>query len=404
MTSSARNLLLVTLNYWAFTITDGAIRMLVVLYFHQLGYSPLDIAFLFLFYEFFGIVTNLFGGWLSARLGLNTTMYMGMGLQVVALGLLGAPEAWLTVPFVMGVQALSGIAKDLNKMSAKASVKVFSKDGDAALFRWVAMLTGSKNALKGFGFFVGGALLAWVGFQHAVQALAGMLLVVLIATMSLLPRGMGKLKNKPKFTQIFSKTPEINTLSLARFFLFGSRDVWFVVALPVFMVSTLGLSDTFVGSFNALWVIGYGAVQAAAPKLLRRQHEGSGPDGVTARILVFALALLPLGIALLMHETSSQKIVLLCGLMIFGFVFALNSSVHSFLILAYSDNDKVAMNVGFYYMANAAGRLVGTVLSGWLFLSWGLMACLYSSSLMLFLSGLTCFRLPGSSRELETSR
>ncbi|MGB5180198.1 MAG: MFS transporter, partial [Gammaproteobacteria bacterium] len=55
MDTATRNYLVVTVGYWAFTVTDGAIRMLVVLYFHLLGYSPFEVAMLFLFYEFFGI-------------------------------------------------------------------------------------------------------------------------------------------------------------------------------------------------------------------------------------------------------------------------------------------------------------------------------------------------------------
>ena len=243
MDQNTRNYLTVTAGYWAFTVTDGAIRMLVVLYFHLLGFSPFEVAMLFLFYEFFGIVTNLVGGWLGARIGLNRTMNIGMGMQVVALLVLTVPDAWLSVPFVMSAQALSGIAKDLNKMSAKASVKTLAKGGgESRLFKWVAVLTGSKNALKGAGFFVGAGLLEAIGFRGALFLLAGMLLLVLIVTALLLPQGVGRMKSKPKFTQVFSNTPAINWLSAARFFLFGSRDLWFVVALPVFLVSVLGWS------------------------------------------------------------------------------------------------------------------------------------------------------------------
>jgi hypothetical protein len=265
MDTNTRNYLTVTAGYWAFTVTDGAIRMLVVLYFHLLGYSPFEVAMLFLFYEVFGIVTNLVGGWLGARIGLNLTMHIGMGLQVVALAMLTVPDAWLTVAYVMVAQAMSGIAKDLNKMSAKATVKTLvGAGGESRLFKYVAILTGSKNALKGAGFFIGAALLELIGFRGALAVLAGMLLVVLIVTAILLPSGVGRMASKPKFTQVFSNTPAINWLSAARFFLFGARDVWFVVGLPVFLYSVLGWSFTQVGTFMASWVIGYGMVQAAA--------------------------------------------------------------------------------------------------------------------------------------------
>ncbi len=387
-----RNYLVVTASYWAFTVTDGAIRMLVVLYFHNLGYSPLQIAFLFLFYEFFGVVTNLLGGWIGARVGLNLTMHAGMGLQVVALSMLAVDSAWLTVPYVMFAQALSGIAKDLNKMSAKSSVKLMlPKDGESTLFKWVAVLTGSKNALKGAGFFVGGLLLTLIGFRAALLVLAGMLLVVLVLAVALLPRRLGTSKTKAKFSGIFSKTREVNLLSAARFFLFGSRDVWFVVALPVYLQAVVGWDHVRVGTFLALWVIGYGVVQSLSPKVLRR---GRDPDGASARWLALALAAVPALIALALLGGLDPAWTLIVGLGLFGVVFALNSALHSFLIPAYSDNDKVAMNVGFYYMANAGGRLVGTMLSGWVYQSWGLVGCLWWSVAFVLLTALISAALP----------
>jgi predicted MFS family arabinose efflux permease len=305
------------------------------------------------------------------------------------------PDAWLSVAYVMAAQALSGIAKDLNKMSAKASVKLIAGDGgESKLFKWVAVLTGSKNALKGGGFFVGAALLEWIGFRGALIVLAGMLFVVLIITAFILPSGVGKMKSKPKFTQVFSKVPAINWLSAARFFLFGSRDVWFVVALPVFLVEVAGWSATGVGTFMAAWVIGYGFVQASAPKLVRRSHHGQGPGGGTARLWAFVLAVFPAGIVIAMQQGWPVETVLVAGLILFGIVFAINSAVHSYLILAYSDHDKVSMNVGFYYMANAGGRLAGTVLSGLVYQTHGLEGCLWLSSGFVLAAAVLSFALP----------
>ncbi len=390
MTQALRNYFVVTGGYWAFTITDGAIRMLVVLYFHLLGYSPLQVAMLFLFYEFFGIITNLVGGWLGARIGLNRTMNIGMAMQVLALLALTAPDAWLSVGYVMAAQALSGIAKDLNKMSAKASVKSINQSGDASLFKWVAILTGSKNALKGLGFFVGAGLLQWLSFRGGLAVLAGMLFVVLLITLWLLPTEVGKMKSKPKFTQVFSTVKAVNILSAARFFLFGSRDIWFVVALPVFLYQQLGWDFYKVGGFLALWVIGYGIVQALSPKLLRQHH----PTGSSARYWALILAIFPAGIALALQQGLPADVVIIIGLILFGIVFAINSAIHSYLILAYSNHDKVAMNVGFYYMSNAGGRLTGTVLSGWMYQIYGLEGCLWWSFIFVLLAGGISFALP----------
>lgn len=400
-----RHYLVITAGYWAFTITDGAIRMLVVLYFHLLGYSPFQVAMLFLFYEFFGIVTNLVGGWLGARIGLNRTMHIGMGLQILALSALMVPDSWLGVAYVMAAQALSGIAKDLNKMSAKASVKTLVGSGqESRLFRWVALLTGSKNALKGGGFFIGALLLEQVGFRGALGTLAGLLAVVLMVTALLLPTGVGKMKSKPKFTQVFSRIAAINRLSAARFFLFGSRDIWFVVGLPVFLYEALGWSFMQIGSFMALWVIGYGLVQAGVPRLLRRTHHGCGPGGDTARHWAFILLLFPAGIALGLQQSWPAPWVLIPGLILFGIVFAINSALHSYLILAYSDHDRVAMNVGFYYMANAGGRLVGTLLSGWAYQTLGLSGCLWWSAAFVLAAALLSFGLPAPDGETTSPK
>jgi predicted MFS family arabinose efflux permease len=392
-----RNYMVVTAAYWADTLTDGAIRMLVLFYFFGLGYSPLQVASLFIFYEVFGVVTNLVGGWIAARRGLKWTLFAGLATQVVALAMLGAPALWLTVPYVMTAQALSGIAKDLTKMSSKSAVKlVVPENAPGTLYKWVAVLTGSKNALKGIGFFVGGLLLSLVGFRPALVILAALVFVALCAALLLMRGDLGTPSKKAKFRHMFSKNRSVNLLAAARLFLFGSRDVWFVVGLPVFLRGVLGWDFWLVGGFLAVWTIGYGIVQAAAPVIVRQRaaDQGRNPDGRTAMWLAFGLAGFPAGIAIALTAGVDPTVVVVAGLIAFGGIFALNSAVHSYLILAYSDNDKVAMNVGFYYMANAGGRLAGTVLSGLLFQFYGLVGCLWASVAFVVAAGLVSVLLP----------
>ncbi|HDZ9327460.1 MAG: organoarsenical effux MFS transporter ArsJ [Cycloclasticus sp.] len=393
LSDDIKQYLVVTGNYWAFTLTDGALRMLVVLHFHALGYSPLSIAMLFLFYEIFGVVTNLVGGFLGARLGLNKTMNIGLAIQVIALLMLAIPAEWLTVVYVMIAQALSGIAKDLNKMSAKSSIKALVAAGqEGTLFKWVAVLTGSKNALKGVGFFLGGLLLTLLSFKGAMLLMAGVLTLVWCYSLYALKSDLGKAKNKPKFTDIFSKSRSINILSAARLFLFGARDVWFVVALPVFLSQAFDWDHWTVGGFLALWVIGYGIVQSMAPKLINFKDNLS-PATETVK-WASLLALVTLGIALSLYFSWEVKTVLITGLMIFGVLFAINSSLHSYLIVSMADADGVSLDVGFYYMANAMGRLIGTVLSGWVFQLYGLAACLAISFAFISLAALISAKLP----------
>ncbi|MFB2650259.1 organoarsenical effux MFS transporter ArsJ [Shewanella mangrovisoli] len=403
--AAVRQYLLITFNYWSFTLTDGALRMLVVLHFHDLGYTPFAIAMLFLFYEIFGVVTNLVGGYLGARLGLNRTMNLGLGMQVLALGMLLVPAAslplWLAgVPWVMAAQALSGIAKDLNKMSAKSAIKLLVPKGEQGrLYHWVALLTGSKNALKGAGFFLGGALLAGLGFNMAIAAMMAVLALVWLMSLVLLKKDLGKAKNKPKFTEIFSKSRSVNILSAARLFLFAARDVWFVVALPVYLASQWGWDHWAVGGFLALWVIGYGIVQTLAPKISGASRAEAGtsqriPDGYTALVWSMLLAFIPALIALSLYLDFSPQLSLILGLMLFGGLFAINSSLHSYLIVSYASEEAVSLDVGFYYMANAMGRLVGTVLSGWVYQSYGLVACLWISTAFIAITALISIKLP----------
>jgi predicted MFS family arabinose efflux permease len=396
LSAQIRQYLIITGNYWAFTLTDGALRMLVVLHFHQLGYSPLQIAMLFLFYEIFGVITNLIGGWLGARLGLNRTMNIGLALQVLALAMLLVPAPMLSIVWVMAAQALSGIAKDLNKMSAKSSVKLLvPKDAQDTLYKWVAILTGSKNTLKGVGFFLGGILLSLLGFRGAILSMAAALLLVFLFSILMLKQDLGKAKNKPKFTQLFSKSQAINYLSAARLFLFAARDVWFVVALPVYLAATFGWDHWWVGGFMASWVIGYGIVQSFAP-LITGKRSGLTPDGKSVFWWAAVLLFIPAGIALALNTDFFPAQSLIIGLLLFGLVFAVNSSLHSYLIVSYASHDGVSLDVGFYYMANAMGRLLGTVLSGYVFQVAGLEMCLWISALFIALSAWLALGLPKS--------
>jgi predicted MFS family arabinose efflux permease len=390
-----RNYILVTAGYWVFTITDGALRMLVLLHFNDLGYSPVSIAFLFLAYEFMGILTNLLGGWVGSRRGLNRTLVAGLGLQVIALGALTfeSPtwQKWLSVSFVMAMQALSGVAKDLTKMSSKSAVKTVA--GDGSLFRMVAILTGSKNALKGVGFFVGAALLSGIGYDGALWSMAGALAITVIALLIFLNEDIGKSKKKAPLRSVLSKSSAINRLSVARFFLFGSRDIWFVVALPVFLSDQLGWSEHGVGGFLALWVIGYGVVQSFAPKMLAR--GGRLVDEVNAtRQWALILGFISAVIAILVAFDVAVNWTIIGGLVVFGVAFAMNSSLHSYLVLAFSQDDSVALDVGFYYSANAAGRFVGTLLSGLLYLWGDLVAALWGSAIFVVITWICTRRLP----------
>ncbi len=407
----------VTAAYWAFMLTDGALRMLVLLHFHTLGFSPVQLAYLFVLYEVAGIVTNLSAGWLAARFGLTSTLYAGLTLQIVALvALTQLDQAWsvvASVVFVMCVQGLSGVAKDLSKMSSKSAVKLLAPSEDGALFRWVALLTGSKNAVKGFGFFLGSALLALFGFDASLWTMAFVLTVILASVIIYMPAGLpGGIKGA-RFSAVISKDSTINRLSLARMFLFGARDTWFVVGIPVFFYGVLsdGSPESarraffLIGVFMAAWIVGYGIVQANAPRLLSKIKTAPVKETTEgARFWVGVLTLIPLVLASAAWlELPGLTGIVVFGLLLFGAVFALNSALHSYLILAFTSSERVTYDVGFYYMANAAGRLLGTLLSGLSFQVGGLPACLGTAATMAALAWFTTRALANSVNVSEST-
>jgi predicted MFS family arabinose efflux permease len=401
--STLRNYIIVTASYWGFTLVDGALRMLVLLHFFRLGYTPFTLAFLFLLYETAGIAANLGGGWLASRFGIPRMLATGQALQIAGLIMLSMLDpgwsAAVSVAWVVVAQGIAGIAKDVTKTASKSAIKATSAEGSGQLFRWVAWFTGSKNAMKGIGFFVGGLLLDLVGFQHALWLMAGLLAIILAAGLILLPRELGKAKSSKSVKELFGKSRGVNLLAAARIFMFGARDVWFVVALPVFLYAN-GWRFLEVGGFLAAWTIAYGGIQAIAPSLVSRSSDGLSREVPAARLWAGLLVAVPVVLALVMQTPGLWRpdLVLVVGLALFGLPFAVNSSLHSYLILAYAGSEKAAEDVGFYYAANATGRLMGIILSGLLYQIGGMTACLIGSAVMLTICWLVTFLLPAASR------
>ncbi len=396
--AAVRNYAIVTAAYWGFTLTDGALRMLILLHFFRLGYSPFTLAFLFLLYEFAGILANLMGGWLATRFGIARMLAVGLTTQIIGFLLLSAlsPD-WavtLSVAWVVLAQGVCGVAKDLTKTASKSAIKITAGQASGQLFKWVAWFTGSKNAMKGVGFFLGGLLLDQLGFRGALWAMAGLLAVVLAGVVFSLPPMMGKSKASKSAKELFAKNQGINLLAAARVVLFGARDVWFVVGVPVFLYAS-GWTFTMVGGFLAVWTIAYGLVQAIAPVFVKRSSDGLSTEVPAARWWSGVLMLVPVVLAALAFMQVDHLVwVIVMGLGVFGFAFAVNSSVHSYLILAYAGSEKAAEDVGFYYAANALGRFIGTLLSGLLYQWGGLPYALTGSAVMLIICWLTTLALP----------
>jgi MFS family permease len=410
MNTAERNYAIVTAAYWGFTLTDGALRMLVLLHFYQLGYSPFTLAFLFLLYEAAGIAANFIGGWLATRYGITRMLTVGLITQITGFTILSFLDpgwsAALSVAWVVLAQGICGVAKDLTKTASKSAIKVTAdqakNQGAGQLFKWVAWFTGSKNAMKGVGFFMGGLLLHTLGFQQALWAMAALLALVLVGVVSSLPKMMGKNKASKSAKELFAKNTGVNVLAAARVVLFGARDVWFVVGVPVYLYSQ-GWNFTMVGTFLAAWTIGYGAVQALAPAFVKRSADGLSTEVPAARLWSALLALVPMGLAVAVAmDAPHLPWIVVGGLGVFGFAFAINSSVHSYLVLAYAGSEKAAEDVGFYYAANALGRFTGTLMSGLLYQWGGLLYALLGSAIMLTICWLTTLKLP-QKRAMQTT-
>ena len=398
MNQGARHYAIVTAAYWGFTLCDGALRMLVLLHFYRLGYSPFTLAFLFLLYEAMGVVANLIGGWLATRHGIKRMLTVGLLTEITGFLLMSAlSPTWsvaLSVAWVVAAQGLCGVAKDLTKTASKSAIKATAGDASGQLFKWVAFFTGSKNAMKGVGFFLGGLLLQAVGFQAALWSMAGLLAIVFVGVAGFVPPLMGKSKASKSARELFAKNRGINLLAAARVALFGARDVWFVVGVPVFLYAS-GWSFAMVSGFVALWTIGYGVVQAAAPAIVRRSDDGLSAEVPAARLWSALLALVPIVLAgLVLAKVPKLEWVVVSGLAVFGVAFAVNSSVHSYLVLAYAGSEKAAEDVGFYYAANALGRFFGTLLSGVLYQWGGLGWSLAGSAVLLVTCWLVTLALP----------
>jgi MFS transporter, APGE family, 1-arseno-3-phosphoglycerate exporter len=407
--SMIRNYAIVTASYWGFTLVDGALRMLVLLHFFRLGYTPFTLAFLFLLYEAAGIAANLGGGWLASRFGIPRMLAVGQSLQIAGLIMLSTLNpgwsAAASVVWVVIAQGIAGIAKDVTKTASKSAIKATSAEGSGQLFRWVAWFTGSKNAMKGIGFFIGGLLLDLVGFQHALWLMAALLGVILVAGLLLLPVQLGKAKSSKSVRELFGKSRGVNLLAAARIFMFGARDVWFVVGLPVFLYAN-GWRFVEVGGFLAIWTIAYGGIQAVAPSLVTRSADGLSREVPAARLWAGLLVAVPAALALVMQFPGAWRpdLIVVGGLLLFGIPFAVNSSLHSYLILAYAGSEKAAEDVGFYYAANATGRLMGILLSGLLYQLGGIAACLVGSAVMLAICWLITFLLPVSPQPLSVEQ
>ena len=385
--------LLVSLCYQGFTLSDGALRMLVLLHLNQQGRTPWALLLVLLPYEIAGVFTNLLGGWLGARHGLKLPLLLGLVLQslaCLALGLAVAPS----LAFVMLTQVASGIAKDLAKTAAKSYVRALPAGADDRLFARVGWLTGSKNVTKGLGFFVGGALLTAVGFQVTNLALAAALLAIALLAIWLLPNPPGK--PRARIARVADHGPPVRWLALARLFLFAARDAWFAIAVPLYLATSLQWPSAWIGTFLSVWVIGYGLVQAATPLWWPAPSTASGVRRTRVTTALLVVPLLATSAALWAGLAGGPALVL--GLCAFGAVFAVTSSLHSWLVLAIARGDDVVERVGFYYAANSAGRLLGTVLSGALFAlgtgaEAGLLACLLAATTLTLLATLATTRV-----------
>ncbi|TPX61762.1 hypothetical protein SpCBS45565_g07185 [Spizellomyces sp. 'palustris'] len=404
--ATMKDFYVIAAGYILFTLTDTAVRMIVLFGLWQRHFQALNIAIMFSSYEALGVVTNLFGGIMGSRLGLRFCLLLGLLLQLVGISLLFVldrqdvsqwSQAGVT-GYVVFAQSFSGAAKDLVKLAGKSSTKLATKaaksreaDAGDPLFKLVAWLTGAKNSVKGLGFLIGAVLINYAGLWRALLVMVVLTLLPLPGVWMWLDPRLGISKDQQRLTlrEIFDKGRDVNMLSLARVFLFGSRDLWFEIALPIWLRAQFDWNFTASGAFLAVWIIIYGAVQTITPQYILKPLK-MYPFKRAKLLVIWTGLLMIITAAIAAYLTAvrnkpitDQKtatlLIISIGLAVFAFVFAVNSSIHSYLIVAYAAKDKVAINVGFYYCANAFGRLTGTLLSGFMFQYYGIWVCIWTS-------------------------
>lgn len=382
--------------YSILTLSDGALRMLVLFHYYTLGYNALDLAIVFMLYELFGVIINLIGGQLANRVGLLNSMRIGIGLQIITLIALAIPDIIPAPWYVMLFQGFAGIAKDITKISAKSAITTISQHTSHGLFRIIAAVTGAKNTLKGVGFFVGGLLLVSFDMRTALIVLAvcvgvGMLLTLIVK--SAFPAAKTK-----SIRGLLSPLSTVNRLAAARVFLFGARDVWQAIALPLFVATAPNWGFWQSGSVMALYTIGYGFVQALTPRILASSRT---PDGRLTAMIAFIPALICVGGAwgAMASELAVESVLIV--VLIFSVAFAVNSAVHSFLIAAYAEEGAVSLDIGLYYSANSLGRLFGTLASGWCYLEWGIIGAMIGAGAMFVPAALLAWPLPAPQKSLQ---
>jgi len=414
-----RPFVIISSSYLLFTITDGAIRMIVLLHAYNKNFSALEVAIMFSLYELAGVFTNLIAGLLGAKWGIKFTLICGLSLQLFSYGLLfGWKNNWSKIEaicYVTFAQMFAGVAKDLTKLGGKTVTKLVTPDEqETKLFKLVSLITGWKNSLKGVGYFLGSFLIS-INYELAVSVMMGFVLLAMPWAILGLDQGLGTAKTKnASWSEIFVlDNTNLNWLSLARLFLFASRDFWFEVPLPFFLRSPscdglgemectndgnctrgavcsdgfcaninegggcggLGLPKAVVGAFLGGYIILYGQVQSWTPQLVTGPLKQTPPNKLT-EILWGIVNCLPtymmwivmtFGSAFKENDVTSMTVWLVVVIVAFAIIFAINSSVHSFLVVKYASKEKIAVSVGFYYMSNALGRLFGTLGSGFLY-------------------------------------
>jgi MFS family permease len=372
----------ISASYLLFTVTDGGIRTIVLFNAFQRKFSAFEVSIMFVLYELAGTFTNFLAGIAGARWGLKATMLAGLFLQLGGIGMLfGWSEKFTkeqAIIFVTIAQMLSGISKDLVKLGGKAVTKLVTPDSkQGVLYKRVSMITGLKNSLKGVGYFLGGALVQWSYFG-ALGVMMGIVLLAIPWPALGLESGLGRTRRENiTWRSVFKKNHNIQALSAARFFLFASRDAWFDVPLPFYLRSKegFGWERAAAAALLGAWIILYGQVQSWTPQLVAKPLKQFPANKYHAALWAGINAVIPLVLGCFLqfsdifraHDVRAMMPILLVGVFVFAIIFAINSSIHSYLAVKYSEGDKIAVDIGFYYMSNSAGRLFGTLVGGALF-------------------------------------
>ena len=376
MESHKRAITIVALGYWSAALTNGALRVIVPIYFASVGVSISKIAFLFFLFKFAEIFAPMGIGVMLNRLGYKRTFIAGLVVHSVISSFYMVPSFVLLYieRFVRGLLYMAD-------MSA-VYVKHFSlKEKQRFL---INMILGLKEASKGIGMIGGGLLIAVLPIENTLLIFSAFTAVSAFVALWYLP----DLKEQVKLPVLKiwgAVDKKIKTLGLGFGLLNGGLDAWGVVVLPVYLTKVLGVTPAFVGTVMMAEYIFQGLIVTFFSKYVNLRWEPR------TLLILSGLLLIPVSLALSLATTLYPFLTLV---FVYMFFFSVAMVYYNHLMLDFASEEKTSLDLATYTTLTNIFKPIGVFASGLLAESLGFSSAYYFASLLILSSTLTCLALP----------